>query len=368
MIGAFERAERASDAAAREPWMTFVVIGAGPTGVEMAGTMTEIASTRCRASSAASTRSTPASSCSKAPTASSARSCRKLSQRAREQLERLGVEVRTGSKVTGIDAEGVDYETRDGDAVRHRIGSPRKTVIWAAGVAGSPLGAELARGTGATLDRAGRVVVEPDLSLAGHPEISVDRRPRRGEELRQGRPDAGARRQPRRQADGPRRRRQPAAPPARRSRPGRFATCDYGNLATVGRKAAVVDLAVPVFGALRFSGLPAWLFWLFAPPADRRATDRVRMGRPGLQAVQSFRRAASRCAKCRSNPARCDYLLLVDRKAVGVVEAKKVGTLLSGVAEQSAHYARNLPDFFKVSSAGCCLSLRIHRRRNVLPR
>ena len=147
VIGAFEQAERCTDAAEREPWMTFVVIGAGPTGVEMAGTMAEIAhhtlpqefrridSTRTRivlleGSGRVLGSFVPA-----------------LSQRALEQLERLGVDVRTGCKVTGIDADGVSYETLGGvgpetgsSATVQRHHLPSRCVIWAAGVAASALG------------------------------------------------------------------------------------------------------------------------------------------------------------------------------------------------------------------------------------
>ena len=95
-----------------------------------------------------------------------------LSQRATEQLTRLGVEVLTGSRVTGIDAEGDTYESGQGMA-RDSVCLDSKTVIWAAGVAGVPLGRALAKATGAVIDHGGRVVVEPDLSLPGHLEISV---------------------------------------------------------------------------------------------------------------------------------------------------------------------------------------------------
>jgi len=175
---------------------------------------------------------------------------------------RLGVDVRTGCKVTGIDADGVTYESHDGGQVQlHRLAS--KTVIWAAGVAGSPLGRVVARGTGAALDRAGRVVVEPDLSVAGHPEIAVIGDLAAAKSHGKGEPtpvpgvSPGAKQMGRAAAANLMRRlRGEATVP--------FVYKDYGNLATVGRKAAVVDLTVPVFGALRFSGLFAWLFWLFA--------------------------------------------------------------------------------------------------------
>ena len=262
VIGAFERAERCTEAPEREPWMTFVVIGAGPTGVEMAGTMTEIAHhtlpQEFRRIDSTRTRVVLLEGSDRVLGAF----VPKLSQRAREQLYKLGVDVRTGCKVTGIDADGVTYETREGEAMQsHRL--PSKTVIWAAGVAGSPLGSALAQGTGATVDRAGRIPVEPDLSLAGHPEISVvgDLASARSYGKGEPRPVPGV--SPGAKQMG----RAAAANLLRRLRgeatvPFRYA--DYGNLATIGRKCAVVDLTVPVIGAIRFSGFLAWLFWLFA--------------------------------------------------------------------------------------------------------
>jgi NADH:ubiquinone reductase (H+-translocating) len=271
VIGAFERAERCTEPAQREPWMTFVVIGAGPTGVEMAGTMTEIAQhtlpQEFRRIDSTHTRVVLLEGSDRVLGAF----VPSLSQRAREQLVKLGVDVRTGCKVTGIDADGVDYETiaegvddetRDGGAVqRHRLQS--KTVIWAAGVAGSKLGKLLAQGTGATLDRAGRVVVGPDLTVPGHAEISVigDLASAKSHGAGEPKPvpgvSPGAKQMGRAAAANllRRLRGEPTVP---------FRYVDYGNLATVGRKAAVVDLTVPGLGALRFSGYFAWLFWLFA--------------------------------------------------------------------------------------------------------
>jgi NADH dehydrogenase len=262
MIGAFEHAERAEDHAERDRWLTFVVIGGGPTGVEMAGTLVEIARHTLRDEFR---RIDPAAArvvlLEGAPRILGA-FVEKQSTRARDELRRLGVEVHTDAKVTAIDGEGVDCEAAvDGSVHRERIAA--RTVIWAAGVAGSPLGAWLARGTGATLDRAGRVVVEPDLSLPGRPEIAVigDLAAALSHGPRGTRPVPGV--SPAAKQMG----RLAAANLARRLRgqptlPFRYR--DYGNLATIGRKAAIVDLAVPGIGALRFAGFPAWLFWLFA--------------------------------------------------------------------------------------------------------
>ena len=262
VIGAFEQAERCTDPAAREPWQTFVIIGGGPTGVEMAGTMTEIAQHTLRGEFR---RIDPKQSrvvLIEGADRILGTFVPELSQRAAEQLARLGVDLRTGCKVTGIDADGVTYETRDGAATAsHRLAA--KTVIWAAGVAATPLGRSLGAATGATVDRAGRVVVEPDLSLPDHPEIAVigDLAAALSHGPGEPKPVPGV-------SPGAKQMGRTAAKNLLRRLRGEptqaFRYIDYGNLATVGRKAAVVDLGVPGFGALRFSGLLAWLFWLFA--------------------------------------------------------------------------------------------------------
>ena len=263
VIGAFEHAERCAAAADQDPWLTFVVIGGGPTGVEMAGTMSEIAQhtlpDEFRRIDSRRTRVVLLEGSARIL----ASFVPSLSQRASEQLQRLGVDVRTGCEVVGIDADGVTYRAADpsGTQAEHRIAA--KTVIWAAGVGGSPLGAALAAVTGAALDRAGRLVVEPDLSLAGHPEISVigDLAAARSHTPRGTAPVPGvspAAKQMGRWAAGNVLRRARHEP----TRPFRYA--DDGNLATIGRNAAIVDLTVPWLGSLRFSGLSAWLFWLFA--------------------------------------------------------------------------------------------------------
>jgi NADH:ubiquinone reductase (H+-translocating) len=254
LIGAFERAERATNDAERAAWMNFVVIGAGPTGVELAGTLVEIARhtlpDEFRRIDSRRARVCLVEGGDRVLGAFEPR----LSASARRQLEKLGVEVMTGSKVTAIDREGVTLETAAGT---RRLAA--RTVVWAAGVAASPLGRALAAGAGAPLDRAGRVQVEPDLTLAGHPEISVI-----GDlaaATSQGKPVPGV--SPAAKQMG----RTAAANIAarERGRPTRaFRYIDYGSLATIGRKAAVVQLALPIFGQLRFGGYFAWLFWLFA--------------------------------------------------------------------------------------------------------
>ena len=260
VIGAFESAERAAVGAERDAWLTFVVIGGGPTGVEMAGTMSEIAQhTLAREFRRIDPKQTRVILLEGSPRILGT-FVAKQSERARAQLERLGVDVRTESKVTAIDDQSVTYDSaKSGGSERIHA----RTVIWAAGVAGSPLGAELARGSGAALDRAGRVAVAPDLSLPGHPEISVigDLAAALSHGPNGTTPVPGV--SPAAKQMG----RTAAANVLRRIRGEStlaFRYRDYGNLATVGRKAAVVELAVPPLGTLRFSGLPAWLFWLFA--------------------------------------------------------------------------------------------------------
>ncbi|MBT9526929.1 MAG: NAD(P)/FAD-dependent oxidoreductase [Rhizobacter sp.] len=262
VIGAYERAERCADPIERSTWMSFVVVGAGPTGVEMAGTLSEIAqhtlSKEFRHINSKHARVVLLEGSDRVLGSF----VPELQQRAREQLKRLRVDVRTGCKVLAINDMGVSYGSREGDVeLVHHV--PTHTVIWAAGVAGSPLGRTLAASAEATLDRAGRLVVGPDLSLPGHPEIAVIGDLAAAQSHGPGAPkpvpgvSPAAKQMGRLAAANLLRRLKGEAPLAFRYR-------DYGNLATIGRRAAVVDLSVPVFGALRFSGFFAWLFWLFA--------------------------------------------------------------------------------------------------------
>jgi NADH dehydrogenase len=241
ILTAFERAERENDPAAVSAWLTFVVIGAGATGVELAGTLAEIARHTLRGEfRRIDTRNARVILLEGAdrilpPYPDT------LSARAQHQLERLGVEVRTGCLATEIDAAGVSI----GDT---RIQA--RTVLWAAGVAASPLGASL----GAPLDRAGRVRVQPDLSIPDHPEVFVigDLASARSG----GRPVPGI--APAAKQMGAHAARTVLARIA--GQPGRpFRYRDYGTLATIGRRAAVA-----VIGRVRLSGYPAWLAWLFA--------------------------------------------------------------------------------------------------------
>ena len=242
---AFEHAERETGAEQRRPWLTFAVIGAGATGVELAGTLAEISRHTLQGefrrfdSHAARVllleggeRVLPAFP-------------DKLSGKARLQLEKLGVEVRTGARVTAVSERGVELAETSGTSHIEA-----RTVMWAAGVAASPLGKAL----GAALDRAGRVLVQADLSLPEHPEVAVI-----GDLAHI-------------ECDG---QLVPGVSPAAKQM-GRCAArnimariegrdtrnfhyTDYGTLATIGRKSAVALL-----GKIQLWGMPAWLVWLFA--------------------------------------------------------------------------------------------------------
>lgn len=241
LLRAFERAEAATDPAERAAWLNFAIVGGGPTGVELAGTLAEIARHTLKDEFR---HIDPASARVRLVEAGPrvlAAFPEELSAKAKRQLEKLGVDVSLGTPVKDITADGYVL----GDAF-----VPAKTVVWAAGVAASPLGAML----GVPLDRAGRVQVQPDLAVPGHPDIFVA-----GDlaALTQanGKPVPGvapaAKQMGRYVAHVIRARLAGAAPPPP------FAYRDFGNLATIGRMAAVVDL-----GKLRFSGLLAWWFWL----------------------------------------------------------------------------------------------------------
>jgi NADH dehydrogenase len=234
---AYERAERETDAAKRAAWLTFVVVGAGATGVELAGTLAEIARHTLRGEFR---RFDPHKS--RVVLVEGADRVLlpyppDLSEKALHQLERLGVTVWLGKRVTGLDAEGVTLGPE-------RIAA--KTVIWAAGVASSPLG----RSLGVPLDRAGRVPVEADLSVPGHPEIFVI-----GDLAAV--PDVPG------IAPAAKQMGRLAGSNILRSFQGKdrkpFRYRDYGQLATIGRSAAVA-----MIGKLKLSGFPAWFVWLTA--------------------------------------------------------------------------------------------------------
>ena len=246
---AFERAERTSDPTERAPWLNFVVVGGGPTGVEVAGAIAEIAH---RTLANDFRRIDPSDAkiylIEAGPRILSAYP-EDLSKKAEESLARLGVTVVTGALVTQVDAERVVY-SKEGQS--HEIAT--KTCIWGAGVKASPLAKDLADQTGLAVDRAGRIAVEPDLTLPGHPEIFVlgDMASLKDEH---GKPLPGiapvAIQQGIHVAKTIRRRLQDD------EKPVPFRYFDRGSLATIGRKSAVGV----VFGR-KFSGFVAWALWL----------------------------------------------------------------------------------------------------------
>ncbi len=168
IFGAFERAERAATRADRDAWLRFVVVGGGPTGVELSGQLAILSRNTLRREfrnidPAAATITLVDAGERLVPAFHP-----KLSAKVADQLASLGVEVRERARATAIDAEGVDLDV-DGEALR--IAS--RTVIWAAGVRAADLATVVAEATGAPTDRGGRIEVEPTCSIPGHPEISV---------------------------------------------------------------------------------------------------------------------------------------------------------------------------------------------------
>ena len=241
ILKAFERAEMETDSQARNAWLTFAVIGAGPTGAELAGTLAEIA----RHTLAQEFRHIDPRSAKvlliEAGNRVLAGFSPDMSAKAAAQLTRLGVLVHTGQAVTHI---GSDFVVLGNERIAAR------TILWAAGVAASPLGALL----GAPLDRAGRVKVEPDLSLAQQPEIFVV-----GDlaaVVSNGRSVPGI--APAAKQMGAHAAAAIAASLAGRPRSA-FRYRDFGALAPIGRRAAEVEIS-----GLKLSGVIAWCFWLAA--------------------------------------------------------------------------------------------------------
>jgi NADH:ubiquinone reductase (H+-translocating) len=251
ILSAFEAAEMEPDAERRATWLTFVVVGGGPTGVEMAGQIGELArdtlSREFRSADPRSGRILLIEAADRVLTSFPP----SLSTKAERSLRRIGVTPMLGRTVVGVDGDGVSIDDGEGN-VEHL---PSRTVVWAAGVAASPLAGRLAQLSGAEVDRAGRVTVESDLTLPAHPEVFAlgDMVRPRGEDgqpmnlpgvapvaMQQGR-YAG----------------RVIIERLRSQDPVPFRYHDKGNLATIGRAAAVADV-----GGLRLSGLIAWATWL----------------------------------------------------------------------------------------------------------
>jgi NADH dehydrogenase len=247
---AFEAAEHEADAARRREWLTFVVVGGGPTGVELAGAISEIARYTLRHDFRNINPADANLIVVEADEHVLGHFPLELSKKAGEALERLHVTLRNGALVTDVQPDYV--QVRRGD---RRVPSRTRRVMGAAGVWASPLAAAIASAAGAQTDRGGRIIVEPDLTVPGHPEIFVI-----GDMARaldgDGKPLPGlapvAIQQGKFVAKVIRNRL------AGNALAARFVYRGRGNMATIGRSAAVVQL-----GRWKFGGFFAWLLWLF---------------------------------------------------------------------------------------------------------
>jgi NADH dehydrogenase len=251
LLSAFEAGEVEQDPDRRAAWLTFVVVGGGPTGVEMAGQIGELARDTLRRDFRTIDPRTARILLVEALDRVLTTFPRSLSAKAARSLERLGVTVLTGRTVVGIDCESVTIDSGSGEADR----IPSRTVVWAAGVTASRLGARLAELTGAESDRAGRVAVEADLTLPGYPEVFA-----LGDMVRVRGPDGAAIVLPGVAPVAMQQGRYAAKVVLARLRPREtrpFHYRDKGNLATIGRAAAVANIK-----GLKLSGLVAWTVWL----------------------------------------------------------------------------------------------------------
>ena len=251
ILVAFEAAELESDTTRQAAWLTFVIAGAGPTGVELAGQIAEIARDTLK-------RDFRAIDPTRAHVILVEGADRvlmgfdeRLSKRARRDLEGLGVTVRTGELVTAVEPRSVTVKAKDGP--EQSIAA--MTVIWAAGVAASPLGRALGEASGAEVDRAGRVVLGADLTLPGRPEVFVIGDMALADDPATGRRLPGV--APVAMQQGTYAGRTIAARLAGRT-PAPFRYRDRGSLATIGRAKAVGEIA-----GVRVTGTLAWLTWLF---------------------------------------------------------------------------------------------------------
>ncbi|HET6509059.1 MAG TPA: NAD(P)/FAD-dependent oxidoreductase [Baekduia sp.] len=245
IFGAFEMAESEPDPERRAAWLTFALVGAGPTGVELAGQIAELSRQslrgRYRAIDPATARIVLLDGAPRILPAFDER----LSARAADRLRELGVEIEPSAMVVGVDADGIDVQGSDG--ARRRLVT--RTKVWSAGVQASPLGALLARRAGAALGRHGQVEVEPDCTLPGHPEIfvvgdlmSLDGLPGLAEVAMQSGLHAASEIDRRLGGD---------------PRPRRFQYRDLGSLAAISR-----GYAIGQRGRVQVWGRPGWVIWL----------------------------------------------------------------------------------------------------------
>jgi NADH dehydrogenase len=246
IFGAFEMAELLDNAGDVQDWLTFVVVGGGPTGVEMAGQIAELANSTLRRDFRHIDPTKARVLLLDAAPAVLGSFGERLSQKAQTQLESLGVKVELDVKVVGVDLTGVDVIDPDGSPRRIKA----RTKVWAAGVSASPLGQILAKQTGAEVDRAGRIKVQPDVTLPGHPEIfvigdmmSLDNLPGVAQVAMQQGKYAAKSIHHRLSSEAP-------LPP--------FRYRDKGSMATVSRFHAVASIG----SRIRLAGFIAWLAWM----------------------------------------------------------------------------------------------------------
>ncbi len=247
ILGAFEQAERSRDPVRREKLLTFTVVGAGPTGVEMAGQIAELADHTLKGTFRHIDSTKARVILLDAAPAVLAPMGEKLGKKAAARLEKMGVEIQLGAMVTDVDRNGLTV--KDADGTIRRIESACK--VWSAGVSASPLGQQLAEQASVELDRAGRVNVLPDLSIPGHPNVfvigdmaAVEGVPGQAQGAIQGA----------KYAAGLIKTELKGADPAAREP---FQYFDKGSMATVSRFSAVAKV-----GPLEFGGFIAWLAWL----------------------------------------------------------------------------------------------------------
>ena len=246
VFGAFEMAESATNPAEQARWLTFALVGAGPTGVELAGQIREVATKTLRREYRRINPEDARVLLFDGGAAPLAPFGPKLSAKAAATLDRLGVEQHMHAIVTQIDGTGLSVRAEDGSVTRYEAG----TVLWTAGVAAPPAAAAIAAAVGAKQDRAGRIEVGPDLSIPGHPEIlvtgdvmSLNKLPGVAEVAMQTGLYAG---------------RKIAHLARGQSFDKPFRYRDLGSAAYISRGRAVVSV-----GRLQFAGFPGWVVWLF---------------------------------------------------------------------------------------------------------
>lgn len=247
---AFEVAERERDPALKQSWLTFTVIGSGSTGIELAGMIAEI----CRNTLKGEFRTIRPEDARVVLIEAADRILPgyppDLSMKATRALDGLGVRTLTGARVVNIGPEGLEYAHGGGTHIL-----PARTILWATGVQASPLASTLAEKTGAPTDRQGRLMVRPDLSIEGHPEIFVIGDMAHVKD-KAGRPLPGLAPAATQQGRYVARLIMRRLAGSREARP--FAYFDKGTLSVIGRHQAVADI-----GHWHFSGFFAWLLWLF---------------------------------------------------------------------------------------------------------